>query len=230
MRRRLRTVAALGLLMAACDTAGLRPMQATLTVRYDSLRTALSPTARDSLQAGQDLWVAFWPRACDQDGGDARTFACARRRFAERLALLESSDEIALGVRTYPQSVYRVVPSAAGVEAHPQAIIEWQRVGLDAMVTNDRERALAEALRLWLEGEQGTLTIDSVADLRVERSLQRTSAPGILLLETRRDRVEHRTDRRMGDTTRVYFSIDLARALTPDEITAIDPRGAADRR
>jgi hypothetical protein len=206
-------------------------MQAALTVQYDSLRSALSPPARDSLQAGQDLWVAFWPRACDRDGGgDSLTFACARERFAERLALLESSDEIALGVRTYPQSVYRIVPSAADVEAHPQAIIEWQRVGLDARVTNDRERALANALNVWLEAEQGALIIDSVADLRVERSLQRTSAPGILVLETRRDRVEHRTDRRTADTTRVYFSIDLARPLTPDEVPAIDPRGAADRR
>ncbi|MFM8909992.1 MAG: hypothetical protein ACKOH8_05380 [Gemmatimonadota bacterium] len=230
MRRRLRSVAALGLLMAACDTAGLRPMQAALTVRYDSLRTSLSPAARDSLQAGQDLWVAFWPRACDQDGGDSLTFACARRRFAERLALLESSDEIALGVRTYPQSIYRIVKSAAGVEAHPQAIIEWQRVGLDAMETNDGARALAEALTRWLEAEQGTLTIDSVADLRVDRSLRRTSAPGFLVLETRRDRLEHRTDTRVADTTRVYFSIDLARPLAPDEVPAIDPRGAADRR
>lgn len=215
----------------ACDTAGLRPLQAALTMRYDSLRTSLSAEAHDSLRAGQDLWVAFWPRACDQQGrGDSLTFACARDRFAERLALLQSSDEIALGVRTYPKSVYRIVPSAAGVEAHPQAIIEWQRVGLDPTVTNDRERALADALRRWLEAEQGTLTIDSVTDLRVERSLRRTSSPGILVLETRRDRLEHRTDTRTADTTRAYFSIDLARPLAPDEVPAIGPRGAADRR
>lgn len=221
----------LGCLLAACDSAGLRPLQASLTVRYDSLRTSLSPAAHDSLRAGQDLWVAFWPRACDRDGGgDSLLFACARARFAERLALLESSDEIALGVRTYPKSVYRVVPSAAGVDAHPQAIIEWQRVGLDAKVTNERERALAEALTQWLEAEQGTLAIDSVADLRLDRSLRRTASPGILVLETRRDRLAHGTGTRTTDTTHAYFSIDLARPLAPNEVPATDRPDAADRR
>lgn len=230
MRRGLLPLA-LGALVAACDTAGLRPLQVALTVRYDSLRVSLSPDAQDSLRAGQDLWIAFWPRACDRDGGgDSLTFACARARFADRLALLESSDEIALGVRTYPKSVYRIVPSSAGVDAHPRAHIEWQRVGLDAKVTNARERALAEALTRWLEVEQGTWTIDSMADLRLERSLRRSRTPGILILETRRDRLEHRTGVRVADTTYAYFSVDAARPLAPDEVPPTDRPDAAGRR
>jgi len=229
MRRAFRPLG-LALVLAACDTAGLRPLQASLTLRYDSLRTSLSPQAQDSLRAGQDLWVAYWPRACDREGGgDSLTFACVRTRFAERLALLESSDEIALGVRTYPKSLYRIVPSAAGIAGRPQAMIEWHRVGLDAKVTNARERVLADALTRWLEREQGALTIDSVADLRVERSLRRFTAPGILVLETRRARLDHRTGRRTADTTRAYFSIDAARPLEPDEVPPTDPRDVGGR-
>jgi hypothetical protein len=216
--------------LAGCDTAGLRPLQVALTVRYDSLRTSLSPPAHDSLRAGQDLWVAFWPRACDRDGGDSLTFACARRRFAERLALLESSDEIALGVRTYPKSIYRVVPSAADIDAFPTAVIEWQRVGLDAKVTNERERSLLDALQAWLDATQGTLVIDSVADLRVDRTLQRSTSPGILVLETRRERVDHRTAVRAADTSYAYFSIDAAQPISGTGRPATDPPDARHRR
>ncbi|MEY4607879.1 MAG: hypothetical protein RL625_96 [Gemmatimonadota bacterium] len=216
--------------LAACDTAGLRPLQVALTVRYDSLRTTLSPAAHDSLRAGQDLWVAFWPRACDRDGGDSLTFACARRRFAERLALLESSDEVALGVRTYPMSVYRVVPSAADVDAFPTAVIEWQRVGLDAKVTNERERSLLAALHAWLDAMQGTLVIDSMADLRVDRTLRRTTSPGILVLETQRERVDHRTGVPVADTSYAYFSIDAAQPISVTGLPATDPPDALHRR
>jgi len=216
--------------LAACDTAGLRPLQAEVTVRYDALRTSLSPAAHDSLRAGQDLWVAFWPRACDRDGGDSLTFACARTRFQDRLALLESSDEIALGVRTYPKSVYRVVPSAADGDAFPTAVIEWQRVGLDAKVTNERERALLDALQAWLDTMQGTLVIDSVADLRVDRTLRRTTLPGILVLKTRRERVDHRTGVRAADTSYAHFSIDAAQPISGAGLPATDLLDARRRR
>jgi hypothetical protein len=216
--------------LAACDTAGLRPLQVELTMRYDALHTSLSPVAQDSLRAGQERWVAFWPRACDRDGGgDSLLFACVRTRFAERLALLEAVDEVALGVRTYPQSVYRIAPSAAGIPERPQARFEWLRVGLDAKVTTARERALVDALTRWLQTAQGTVTIDSVADLRVAHALRRLSAPGILVLETQRDRVDHRTGTRTADTTRAYFLIDAARPLAPDEVPPTDPRDAAGR-
>lgn len=224
---------ALGIGLAACDTAGLRPLQAELTVRYDSLRIALSREAHDSLQAGQDLWVAFWPRACDRDGGgDSLTFACARHRFTDRLAVLAASDEVALGVRTYPRSVYRIVPSSADDPAHPQALIEVQRVGLDATITSPREQTLRDALTRWLEAAQGNgpLPIDSAADLRVDRTLRRAPTPGLLILETRRARFDHRTGARSADTTRAYFSIDAARPLAPGEVPPTDPPGAADRR
>lgn len=219
--------------LAACDTAGLRPLQATLTLRYDSLRVSLSLAAHDSLRAGQDQWVAFWPRVCDRErGGDSVTFACARQHFADRLATLTSSDEVALGVRTYPRSFYRIVPSSADDPAHPQALIEVQRVGLDATITSPREQALHEALMRWLDAAQGNgpLAIDSAADLRVDRTLHRAATPGLLILETRRARVDHRTGARSADTTRAYFSIDAARPLEPGEVPLTDRPDAADRR
>ena len=231
----MRSLARLGglLVLAGCDAAGLRPMQAELSARYDTLHTSLSREAQDSLRVGQDLWVAFWPRACDRDGGgDSLLFACVRQRFTDRLALLASTDEVALGVRTYPLSVYRVVPSSAGDPTHPLAVHESHRVGLDATVPSAREGALWEALTRWLAVEQGTasLPLDSAVDLRVLRTLRRADQPGLLLLETRRDRFDHRTGARSADTTRAAFSIDAARPVAPPDGPTTDPRGAPDRR